>query len=137
MTRRSRPRSPVPTRRFATLLESRPGIPRPIDDDANNDASIDVDDLPGRRTSPVPQSAVLASVDARAPRLGDPESRPARQALRQRLMEAVALLESRTDHARPPSRDSALDPRRAAQRAKLERAAREMGERIKKRARRR
>lgn len=131
MTRRSRPRSPDTTRPFATLLDSRPGVPRPIDDD-----SVDVDDLPGVHTSPVPHSAVLASVDANAPRLRDPESRPARQALRQRLMEAIALLESRTDHTRPPTRRPAPpDPGQVEKRAKLERAAREVGERIKKRAR--
>lgn len=133
MTKRSRPRAPDPTSPFATLLDSRSGIPRPIDGD-----SIDVDDLPGVHTSPVPHSAVLAAVDARAPRIRDPETRPARRALAKHLMELAVLLESRTDYNKPTARDGApLDARRAAQRERLERAAREVGERIKKRARRR
>jgi hypothetical protein len=108
-------------------------VPKPIESD-----SIDVDELPGVHTSPVRHSSVLAAVDAQAPRIRDPETRPARRALARNLMELAVLLESRTDYGKPPARDSvSLDPRRAEKRAKLERAAREAGERIKKRARRR
>ena len=132
MTKRSRPRF-LETNPFPTLLESRPGVPKLIHED-----SIDVDDLPGVHTAPVRQSAVLATVDSQAQRIRDPETRPARRQLARNLMELAVLLESRTDYSKPPARDSvSLDPRRAEKRARLERAAREAGDRIKKRARRR
>ena len=118
MSKRSRP----------TLLAPRP----PTED------SIDVDDLPGVHTATVAPTAVLASVDAQAQRIRDPETSTARRQLARNLMELAVLLESRTDYSKPPARDSvSLDPRRAANRAKLERAAREAGEKIKRRARRR
>lgn len=133
MTKRSRPRFHPAVTPLATLLESRPGVPRAIHED-----SVDVDDLPGVHTSPVHHSSVLASVDAQAPRIRDPETRPARRQLARNLMELAVLLESRTDYTKPPARDSvSMDPRRAEKRARLERAAREAGERIKKRAQRR
>lgn len=101
MSKRSRPR-PEDSQLYATLLESRPGVPKPIHD------SIDVDELPGVHTAPVRNSDVLASVDAKLPRRN-----------------LLALLESRTDHTSPPQ---VTNPVRAALRAKLERAARESRE---------
>ncbi len=131
MSKRSRPR--ILDTNPSTLLDSRPGIPKPIHED-----SIDVDDLPGVHTSPVRPSSVLAAVNADAQRIRDPETRPARRQLARNLMELAVLLESRTDYSKPPARDNApLDPRRAEKRAGLERAAREAGERIKKRLRNR
>ena len=146
MSKRSRPR-PSESNVFATLLESRPGVPKPIDHD-----SIDVDDLPGVHTSPVRHSAVLAAVDANALRLRDPETRPARRDLARRARELAALLDSRTDQSARPTLERGraeemgaeemgpvpqFDPVRAAKRARLERVARAAGERIQKRTRRR
>ena len=100
MPKRSRPRL-QDSQLFSTLLESRPGVPKPIDD------SLDVDDLPGVNTAPVRHSDVLASVDARAPRSN--------------VLDLASLLDSRTDQAAPMRTIS-------AQRAKLERVAREARE---------
>ena len=129
MTKRSRPRAPDDSRLFATLLESRPGVPKSIDD------SVDVDDLPGVHTAPVRSSDVLVAVDAGRRLASDPRTRTARKELARAALELAALLDSRTDHGKPLARDP-VDPRRAAKRERLERAAREAGERIKRRARR-
>ena len=132
MTKRSRPRPATTTSPFATLLDSRPGIPRPIDDvDA-----IDIDELPGVNTAPVRNRDVLEVRDANGPKLGDAQSRAARRTVVRAALELAALLDSHTDHAAPPQRTQS-DPVRAAKRARLERAAQEAGERIKRRARRR
>jgi hypothetical protein len=130
MSNRSRRNGRLTPNPFATLLESRPGVPKPIDDE-----SIDVDDLPGVQTAPVRNRDVLAVRDANGPKLGDPQSRAARRTVVRAALELAALLDSHTDHAAPPQRSA--DPVRAAKRARLERAAQEVGERIKKRARRR